>query len=49
MEPWHWALILKPLALLFLFVCIVYPIKWLLLRWLPDGKLRRLLLFRWRV
>lgn len=43
------ALLIKPLALLALFVLIVFPIKWAILKLLPDGKLKRLLNFRWEV
>ena len=47
MEPWHWAIVLKPFALLALFTVvalIAYP-----LRKLPDCKLKRFLFFSWRV
>jgi hypothetical protein len=47
-EPWHWALILKPFGLLVLFCAValmVYPLR----RWLPEGRLKRFLFFSWKV
>ena len=46
MEPWAIALVLKPLALLVLFVLVLYPARWAVQRYLPDGWLKRLLLRR---
>ena len=48
MEPWHWAIVLKPFALLALFsvvALIAYPLR----KYLPEGQLKRLLLFSWKV
>lgn len=46
MEPWAIALLIKPFALLVLFVLVLYPARWAVQRYLPDGKLKRLLLRR---
>lgn len=40
------ALVLKPLAALVLFGLILLPIRLAVKRWLPEGKLKRLLLTR---
>lgn len=44
MEPWLIALILKPFALLALSVLVLYPATLLARRYVPEGKLKRLLL-----
>ena len=46
MEPWAIALLLKPLVLLVLAVLVFYPAKLAVKKWLPEGKLRSLLLRR---
>lgn len=46
METWHWALILKPLVFFIFAGLVLYPIRRAAMRWLPEGKLKRLLLFR---
>jgi hypothetical protein len=48
MEPWHWAIILKPFGLLVLFTFVallVYPLR----KHLPEGRLKRFLFFSWKV
>ncbi len=42
METWHWALLLKPLGLLVFFTFIAL-LEWLILKLIPEGKLKRLL------
>jgi hypothetical protein len=46
MEPWLWALLIKPFALLLLFGFVCLPIKILVQSRMKDGKLKRLLLKR---
>ena len=46
MEPWILALILKPIALLFLFGFICLPGRLFVQRFMRDGRLKRLLLKR---
>jgi len=51
MEPWILAVIIRPFALLVLFVLIVLPIKYVVWRVMKDGKLKRILFTRfdqWR-
>jgi len=48
MEPWMWAIVLKPLGLLLLF-SFTWWCATLLRKHLPDGKLKRFLLFSWKV
>ena len=48
MEGWQWALVLKPFGLLLMFLPGAVLVWWLK-RHLPEGKLRRILLFSWRV
>jgi len=43
MEPWLIALIVKPLALLFLFCVIVIPIELIIAKIFPDGRLKDVL------
>ncbi len=43
MSTWMIALLLKPLMLFAFFVLIVAPIEWLILKVVPQGKLRNLL------
>jgi hypothetical protein len=45
-ETWQWALVIKPLAFFVFAGLVLYPIRRAAMRWLPDGKLKRLLLFR---
>lgn len=46
LEPWQWALVFKPLAVLLVAVLICAPVRWLTLRYLPEGRIKRLLLTR---
>jgi hypothetical protein len=46
MEPWAIALLLKPLYLLVLFVLVLYPARWAVQKYMRDGRLKRLLLWR---
>jgi len=46
MSGWHWALLLRPLFLLLVMYGIVGPIKWALLKIIPDGRVKRVLLTR---
>ena len=46
MSNWMIALLLKPLVLLVLFVGVLLPIKIAFQRWMPDGRVKRLLLRR---
>lgn len=44
MEPWLIALIVKPFALLAVTVLVLYPATLLARRYIPEGRLKRLLL-----
>lgn len=46
MEPWQIAILIKPFVLLVFFGLIVLPIKLLFQRFLPDGRIKRLLFKR---
>jgi hypothetical protein len=46
MEPSQIALVLKPLAFFILAALVLYPIRRAVIKWWPDGKLKRLLLRR---
>lgn len=46
MTTWMIALLVKPLALLTFFVCVLLPIRLAFQRWFPDGRIKRLLLRR---
>lgn len=46
MEPFQWALILKPIVLFILCIVVLYPVRRWLTRRMKDGKLKRLLLRR---
>lgn len=48
-EPWILAIIVKPFALAVLFLVIVWPIERAISRLLPEGRLKRILFFSWRV
>lgn len=48
MEPWLLAIILKPFGLLLLFglvALLVFPLR----KHMPEGRLKRILFFSWRV
>jgi hypothetical protein len=40
------AMLLRPLALFILLACILLPIRFGVIKWMSDGKLKRLLLLR---
>lgn len=44
MEPWLLSLVLKPFIALLVFGLICLPARLILLRYMKDGKLKRLLL-----
>jgi hypothetical protein len=48
MEPWHWAIILKPLGLI-----VLFGFTWIVSRsikpYIPEGRLKRFLFFSWKV
>lgn len=46
MEAWQIAVFLKPFVLLVLAACVLYPARIAVKRYLPEGKLKRFLLFR---
>jgi hypothetical protein len=46
METWQLAILLKPLFLLILCFCLLYPIRKLTERYFPEGRVKRILLFR---
>lgn len=48
MEGWQWALLLKPFGLLIMFLPGAYFAWWLRKR-LPDGRLKRILFYSWKV
>lgn len=43
---WVLALLLKPLIFLFFLVCIILPLKILAMKFIPEGKLKRILFTR---
>jgi hypothetical protein len=48
MEPWVWGVILKPFGALIIFGGIALPIRWLINKKLPEGRLKHeLLKHRW--
>lgn len=49
MEPWHIALLIKPLVAFVILVLIALPIRMAVKRWMPECKLKRILLFSWKV
>jgi hypothetical protein len=44
MEPWVW--LVKPLVALAVFGLILLPVRLAVMRFLPDGRIKRLLLTR---
>jgi hypothetical protein len=46
MEPWEWATLLKPLLAFVVLVAICVPVRMAAQRWLPEGRIKRLLLRR---
>lgn len=49
MQGWQLGLLLKPFIAFAIMVAIVLPIKWLFWKLLPEGKLKRILFFSWKV
>jgi hypothetical protein len=47
MKPWLLSLLLQPLALLLFAFFVMAPTRYAVTRWMPDGKLKRFLLFRY--
>lgn len=47
MDPWMWAAFLKPLVLVILFACVLHPARRAVERYWPEGRIKRVLLFRW--
>ena len=45
-DAWQWALALKPLVLFALAGLVLYPIRRAVMRWWPEGRIKRLLLLR---
>ena len=46
MEPWQIAIVLKPFALLVLAVVVLIPARLAAQRFIPEGRIKRLLLRR---
>lgn len=46
MSPVEWAIVIKPLALFALSALVLYPARRAVMRWFPEGRLKRLLLWR---
>jgi len=40
------AMALRPVALFVLLACVLLPIRYAVIKWMPDSKLKRLLLLR---
>lgn len=40
------AAFLRPFALFFILACVLLPIRYAVIKWLPEGKLKKLLLTR---
>ena len=40
MEPFHWAILLKPIALPIFMFTLVAPVAWLLFKLFPNGRLK---------
>jgi hypothetical protein len=45
-EGWQWAVVLKYPAMFVLSIVILYPARRAVMRWMKDGRVKRLLLFR---
>jgi hypothetical protein len=46
MSTWLLAAILKPFFMFLLAACVLYPARKATERWFPNGRLKRILLFR---
>lgn len=40
------AAFLRPFALFFVLACVLLPIRFALMKWLPNGRVKRLLLLK---
>jgi len=49
MSSWQLAVVLKPLGMLLIMVAIVLPIKWIFWKLIPEGRIKRILFFSWKV
>ncbi len=49
MDGYVWAMLAKPLVALVVIGGIATPIRVAVQKWMPDSKLKRFLLFSWRV
>lgn len=46
MEATYWAALLKPVILFLLVALVLYPVRRAVMRWWPEGRVKRLLLWR---
>ena len=46
MEGYQWAIVLKPLGALVFFGLVLLPVRLAVQKWMPEGKLKKLLLRR---
>lgn len=37
---------LRPVLLFFILACVLLPVRFAVMKWMPEGKLKRLLLLR---
>lgn len=44
MEPWIWGVILKPFGALLIFGGIALSIRWVIHKYMPEGKIKHALL-----
>ena len=52
MSGWQLSLILKPLIAIVIMAAVVFlavKLEWIIKRFVPEGKIKRILLFRWKV
>lgn len=40
------AILLRPLALFFVLACVLLPVRHAVIRWVPEGRMKRVLLMR---
>ena len=46
MDGWAWAVLLKPLYFIVVWVLFIWPVTWAVRRYMPDGKIKEALLRR---
>lgn len=46
MSTWMWAILLRPLGVI-VFIAIAAFLTWLIVRLVPEGRIKRLLLRKW--